>query len=111
VFYARRFEGGKMVELPGSARVLEADMVLLAMGFLGPEATLADSLKLEQDARSNFKVRWYMRSCVSNVGLHVQHVLAGYNSRHRRLSTRQPWCGSSYSVLLHSLSYAAPCVQ
>jgi hypothetical protein len=52
----RRFEGGKMVELPGSARVLEADMVLLAMGFLGPEATLAESLKLEQDARSNFKV-------------------------------------------------------
>jgi hypothetical protein len=51
-----RFEGGKMVELPGSARVLEADMVLLAMGFLGPEATLAESLKLEQDARSNFKV-------------------------------------------------------
>jgi NADPH-dependent glutamate synthase beta subunit-like oxidoreductase len=45
-----------MVELPGSARVLEADMVLLAMGFLGPEATLAESLKLEQDARSNFKV-------------------------------------------------------
>jgi glutamate synthase (NADPH/NADH) len=45
-----------MVEQPGSARVLEADMVLLAMGFLGPEATLAESLQLEQDARSNFKV-------------------------------------------------------
>jgi NADPH-dependent glutamate synthase beta subunit-like oxidoreductase len=47
-----------MVEQPGSARVLEADMVLLAMGFLGPEATLAEGLQLEQDARSNFKVGW-----------------------------------------------------
>lgn len=31
-------------------------MVLLAMGFLGPEATLASALGLEVDARSNFKV-------------------------------------------------------
>ncbi|WIA23003.1 hypothetical protein OEZ85_001356 [Tetradesmus obliquus] len=53
-----RFEGGKMVEQPGSARVLEADMVLLAMGFLGPEATLAEGLSLEKDARSNFKAEW-----------------------------------------------------
>lgn len=46
-----------MVEQPGSSRVLEADMVLLAMGFLGPEATLASALGLDTDARSNFKVR------------------------------------------------------
>lgn len=52
-----RFEGGKLVELPGSSRVLEADMVLLAMGFLGPEATLANALGIDTDARSNFKVR------------------------------------------------------
>jgi len=36
--------------------VLEADMVLLAMGFLGPEATLAQALGIDTDARSNFKV-------------------------------------------------------
>lgn len=51
-----RFEGGKIVEQPGSSQVLEADMVLLAMGFLGPEATLASALGLDTDARSNFKV-------------------------------------------------------
>lgn len=45
------------MEQPGSARVLEADMVLLAMGFLGPEATLAQSLGIDTDTRSNFKVR------------------------------------------------------
>ena len=51
-----RFEGGKLVEQPGSNQVLDADMVLLAMGFLGPEATLASALGLDTDARSNFKV-------------------------------------------------------
>ncbi len=46
-----------MVEVAGSEEVLEADLVLLAMGFLGPEATLASALGLELDPRSNFKVR------------------------------------------------------
>lgn len=53
-------EGGgrpAMVEVAGSEEVLEADLVLLAMGFLGPEATLASALGLELDPRSNFKVR------------------------------------------------------
>lgn len=53
---ACRFENGKIVEKPGSARVVVADMVLLAMGFLGPEATLASALGVDQDQRSNFKV-------------------------------------------------------
>lgn len=46
------------MEVPGSSRVLEADMVLLAMGFLGPEETLAQGLGLPTDARSNFKADW-----------------------------------------------------
>jgi len=43
-----------MTEIDGSERVLEADLVLLAMGFLGPEATLAEALGIERDARSNY---------------------------------------------------------
>jgi glutamate synthase (NADPH/NADH) small chain len=39
----------------GSERVLQADLVLLAMGFLGPEETLSKQLSVEQDPRSNFK--------------------------------------------------------
>lgn len=35
--------------------MLEADLVLLAMGFLGPEATLAEGLGIDRDERSNFK--------------------------------------------------------
>jgi glutamate synthase (NADH) len=46
------------VEVEGSNRVIKADICLLAMGFLGPEATLADSLGVELDPRSNFKATY-----------------------------------------------------
>ena len=36
-------------------RVFEADLVLLAMGFVGPENTLSDQFGLELDKRGNFK--------------------------------------------------------
>ncbi|KAL6321161.1 hypothetical protein AAG906_012933 [Vitis piasezkii] len=42
-------------EVEGSQEVIEADLVLLAMGFLGPEATVAEKLGLERDNRSNLK--------------------------------------------------------
>ena len=42
-------------EIEGSEKKWEADLIFLAMGFLGPEATLADNLGLETDPRSNFK--------------------------------------------------------
>lgn len=41
--------------MAGTERVISAQLVLLAMGFLGPEETLAKALKLECDPRSNFK--------------------------------------------------------
>ena len=41
--------------VPGSERVLPAQLVLLAMGFLGPEQPLLDALNVERDARSNIK--------------------------------------------------------
>jgi glutamate synthase (NADPH/NADH) small chain len=39
--------------VPGSEKVLPAQLVLLAMGFLGPEQPLLESLGIERDARSN----------------------------------------------------------
>lgn len=39
-------------------QIIEADLVLLAMGFLGPEATLAEGLGVELDPRSNFKAEY-----------------------------------------------------
>jgi glutamate synthase (NADPH/NADH) small chain len=43
------------VDIPGTDRVVPAQLVLLAMGFLGPEQPLLESLGLERDPRSNIK--------------------------------------------------------
>ena len=43
------------VPVPGTEKVLPAQLVLLAMGFLGPEQPLLDSLGVERDPRSNVK--------------------------------------------------------
>ncbi|MCA9191319.1 MAG: glutamate synthase subunit beta [Planctomycetales bacterium] len=43
-----------MEEIAGSEHIVEADLVLLAMGFLGPEHYLAESLGMELDSRSNY---------------------------------------------------------
>ncbi len=42
-------------EIAGTEKVVPAQLVLLAMGFLGPEADLLDQLGVEKDARSNAK--------------------------------------------------------
>jgi len=41
--------------VPGTEQVLPAGLVLLAMGFLGPEQTLLDALGVERDPRSNVR--------------------------------------------------------
>jgi glutamate synthase (NADPH/NADH) len=43
----------KMNEVPGSEQIFEADLVLLSMGFLGPEKKLIEKLEVKQDGRSN----------------------------------------------------------
>jgi glutamate synthase (NADPH/NADH) small chain len=43
------------VEVPGTEEVRPAQLVLLAMGFLGPEQMLLKDLAVETDARSNAK--------------------------------------------------------
>ncbi len=42
-------------EIPGTEKVWPADLVLLAMGFLGPDEILPTQLGLERDPRSNIK--------------------------------------------------------
>ena len=41
--------------VPGSEKILRADLVLLAMGFVGPEETVLAQLGVERDPRSNAK--------------------------------------------------------
>ena len=52
-----RNEKGQFIpkNVPGTEKVLPAQLVLLAMGFLGPEQPLLESLGIERDARSNAK--------------------------------------------------------
>lgn len=45
-------------QIPGTEQILPAQLVLLAMGFLGPEDILAEQLGLERDERSNFKAAY-----------------------------------------------------
>ncbi len=45
----------KMTDVDGSMEALDADLVLLAMGFLGPEAYLAEALGVERDQRSSYR--------------------------------------------------------
>lgn len=45
----------KMEELKETERVIEADCVLLALGFVGPEKKLSEEINLEHDQRGNFK--------------------------------------------------------
>jgi len=46
---------GKMVEIPGTEKTYQADLVLLAMGFVNPVATVLDAFGVEKDARGNAK--------------------------------------------------------
>jgi len=51
-----QWKDGKMTELSDSETEIKADLVLLAMGFLGPvQSGLIDQFAVEKDARSNVK--------------------------------------------------------
>jgi glutamate synthase (NADPH/NADH) small chain len=49
------WQGNKMVEVPGTEQVIPARLVLLAMGFVSPLASLLDAFGVDRDARGNAK--------------------------------------------------------
>ncbi len=49
------WQGGKMVEVAGSEQILPADLVLLAMGFVSPVASVLEAFGVEKDVRGNAK--------------------------------------------------------
>lgn len=49
------FKDGKLVEIPGTEKEYKADLVLLAMGFVSPVATVLDAFGVEKDGRGNAK--------------------------------------------------------
>jgi glutamate synthase (NADPH) small chain len=46
---------GKFVEVPGTEKEYQADLVLLAMGFVNPVQTILEGFGVEKDARGNAK--------------------------------------------------------
>ena len=53
----KKNEKGQFVpqNIPGTEKVMPAQLVLLAMGFLGPEQPFLDALGVERDGRTNIK--------------------------------------------------------
>ena len=49
------WKDGKMVEVPGSEKVLPADLVFLAMGFVSPIGSVLEAFGVDKDARGNAK--------------------------------------------------------
>ena len=49
------FKDGKFVEVAGSEKTYQADLVLLAMGFTNPVATMLEGFGVEKDGRGNAK--------------------------------------------------------
>ena len=44
----------QLIEIAGTEKTWPCDLALLALGFTGPESTLADKLGIKRDARSNY---------------------------------------------------------
>ena len=62
------WHGGKMIEVPDSEQVLPADLVLLAMGFVSPVASVLEGFGVECDPRGN------ARSSVDFIGGYATNV-------------------------------------
>ena len=65
----------QLQEVPGTEKEWQADLVLLSMGFLGPESYLGDLLGLETDARSN------VQATQSNYKTSIEGVFAAGDCR------------------------------
>ena len=74
--WERRPDGAMVpVEIPGTEKVLKADLVLLAMGFMGPEGGPLEQLGVEKDTRSNAKADY------GKYATNVKHVFAAGDAR------------------------------
>ena len=55
VRWAKVDDRWNMEEVSGTEKIYDADLVLLSMGFLGPEHYASDAVEMDYDARSNYK--------------------------------------------------------
>jgi glutamate synthase (NADPH/NADH) small chain len=72
------WKDGKMSEIAGSEFEIPADLVLLAMGFLGPYGSMLESFGVEKDARGNARASTDGAGCYAT---NVPKVFAAGDTR------------------------------
>jgi glutamate synthase (NADPH/NADH) small chain len=72
------FKDGKLVEIAGTEKTYKADLVLLAMGFVNPVATVLESFGIDKDVRGNAKAT---TDEVGGYGTNVAKVFAAGDVR------------------------------
>ena len=88
---------GKIVPVEGTEKVWEADLVFLAMGFLGPEHEVGGDLPFKHDPRSNFLAE------PSNYRTSVERVFAAGDCRRgQSLVVRAIWEGRQCADSVHA---------
>lgn len=63
----------ELIEVEASEKIWPCDLVLLALGFTGPEKTLSEQLGLKLDERTNFKTKNYQTN--------IPHIFAAGDMR------------------------------
>ena len=66
----------KMEEVPDSEKFFEAQLVFLALGFLGPQNQILQALNIKQDARSNVQTPAKVRASRGHAA--VRHLCKPY---------------------------------
>jgi glutamate synthase (NADPH/NADH) small chain len=63
------WKDGKMIEVAGSEQLLKAELVLLAMGFVSPVASVLEAFGIDKDNRGNAKASTdFIGGYATNVG-------------------------------------------
>jgi glutamate synthase (NADPH/NADH) small chain len=75
VDWSKPVPGSPFSPIEGSEEIFECDLVLLALGFLGPETTVSQQLGVELDERANYKAPY------DNFGTNVKKVFAAGDCR------------------------------
>eukprot|EP00928_Gymnodinium_smaydae_P094426 TRINITY_DN792_c0_g1_i6.p1 TRINITY_DN792_c0_g1~~TRINITY_DN792_c0_g1_i6.p1 ORF type:complete len:2136 (-),score=409.08 TRINITY_DN792_c0_g1_i6:291-6698(-) len=71
----------QMKEVAGSERVLEADYVFLALGFVGPDGPLAQQFGVRVTKQGNYQAQWERRGLVGNFKTSNPKVFAAGDCR------------------------------
>jgi NADPH-dependent glutamate synthase beta subunit-like oxidoreductase len=86
-------KGGKwsMEEVPNSKEIIEADLCLLALGFLGPSKYLLEQFGVQTDVRGNVKTAHGVSDKVELRRLLTQAELRNFSARYLHCRRLPSW--------------------